>query len=443
MDERAFTDGGTFPARDHDASAPTRAFLSALLRKHAVAGVSVAVLDGARITTLCSGQADTAAAAAVKPATWFQQASLSKTIGTAFAVTFYRSRGVDLREARVVDVLRRLGSPFRLECAPGVPDAWVGELTLAHLVNHTGLGLHYVPGVPPGRPGGFPPVLELLQGQHTRELRYPRIVLEKRPGTRFSYSGAGFMLLQHILELEHGGRPIDEVLRPWLATCGVGVADLSFDQVDPAGEAHRQQQRVHLAHGYREDGNEVAGTRLMFPPLAAGAHGAPRGLCTFLFHLARAYRLPAGTASGGIPHETACAMLDGAVDLGCFDFMHSRMGLGVFVAKCGPNRFMLHQAANDGFRGLFLVCFDGPDAGRGFVLLSNGDNNAMFMNCELCVALLKRLHVEGVDWSLLSLDENGGFNTTGLKQEEIVNLGIKDMVLRAFVQEAPLPRPRL
>ena len=40
--ERAFTAAGPWPARAHDDSAPTRAYLRALLRKHAVAGVSVA-----------------------------------------------------------------------------------------------------------------------------------------------------------------------------------------------------------------------------------------------------------------------------------------------------------------------------------------------------------------------------------------------------------------
>ena len=217
---------------------------------------------------------------------------------------------------------------------------------------------------------------------------------------------------------------------------------LGLDQVDPARGA-TEAAPVTIAHGFREDGTAVADTRLMFPPLAAGAHGSPRALCRFLYHLARAYRMPAGTKSGPIPHETARTMLDGAVELGAFDFMHSRMGLGVFVTLVGPNRFMLHQAANDGFRGVFFVCFDGPDAGRGFVLLSNGDNNAMFMNCELCRALLKRLRVEGMDWSALNLGGDGGFDTTGLKQEEIVNLGIKQLVLEACVQPGQEAKSRL
>ena len=82
----------------------------------------------------------------------------------------------------------------------------------------------------------------------------------------------------------------------------------------------------------------------MFPPLAAGGHATPRGLLTFLYHLAKAYGLPKGRASGGMSHEAARVMLDDPVDLGCFAFMHSMMGLGVFVARAGANRIMMHQA---------------------------------------------------------------------------------------------------
>ena len=52
---------------------------------------------------------------------------------------------------------------------------------------------------------------------------------------------------------------------------------------------------------------------------------------------------------------------------------------------------MLHQAANDGFRGVLLVCFDGPDAAngpRGMVVLSNGNNQGMLVNCAVTRALL-------------------------------------------------------
>mmetsp|Transcript_53891 Transcript_53891/g.128346 ORF Transcript_53891/g.128346 Transcript_53891/m.128346 type:complete len:128 (+) Transcript_53891:200-583(+) len=126
--------------------------------------------------------------------------------------------------------------------------------------------------------------------------------------------------------------------------------------------------------------------------------------------------------------------------------MRAKMGLGVFVfeAASAPgapaSKWMLHQAANDGFRGLYLICFDGPEAAagpRGIVVLSNGDNNAMFVNCAVSRMFLQSTvafepALQCLDWSTVpSLD---GFSTAGLKQEEIVNLGIKDLVLNAFIK---------
>jgi len=56
--------------------------------------------------------------------------------------------------------------------------------------------------------------------------------------------------------------------------------------------------------------------------------------------------------------------------------------------------FSFSQAANDGLRGLYMHCFDGPDRGKGFVVLSNGDNPAVMFQCELCRALLKGFTIE-------------------------------------------------
>ena len=102
---------------------------------------------------------------------------------------------------------------------------------------------------------------------------------------------------------------------------------------------------------------------------------------------------------------------------------------------------MLHQAANDGFRGVLLVCYDGPDAAdgpRGFVVFANGDNQGMLLVASVCRALLTSEAafsppLEGVDLSLVPSME-GGFDTSGMKQEEIVNLGFKGLVLKAFVR---------
>ena len=138
-------------------------------------------------------------------------------------------------------------------------------------------------------------------------------------------------------------------------------------------------------------------------------------------------------------------MLGDRPDLGAYAFMRARMGVGIFTfdvasSECSrPNRWMLHQAANDGFRGLLLVCFDGPDADAGpcgLVLLCNGDNNGMLLNCALARVLLASRAafprpIQGFDLGKVP-DMEDGFNTAGLKQEEIVNFGLRDLVLDAF-----------
>ena len=100
---------------------------------------------------------------------------------------------------------------------------------------------------------------------------------------------------------------------------------------------------------------------------------------------------------------------------------------------------MFHQAANDGFRGVLLVCFDGPDAAdgpRGLVVLCNGDNNGMSLNRAVCRELLASKAafdppLQGLDWGRgPSMAE--GFSTEGLAQAE-TNLGLRDLVLNAFV----------
>lgn len=139
-----------------------------------------------------------------------------------------------------------------------------------------------------------------------------------------------------------------------------------------------------------------------------------------------------------------------AGDLGSDAFMGAAMGVGMFVfdslgADGRTSRWMLHQAANDGFRGVLLVCFDGPDAAegpRGFVILANGDNAAV----NLVSAVARRLLCAprgpfarvALDWSRVP-DPDVPYLSRASSQEEIVNLGLKEQVLNAFVKPAAGP----
>mmetsp|Transcript_14782 Transcript_14782/g.23309 ORF Transcript_14782/g.23309 Transcript_14782/m.23309 type:complete len:449 (-) Transcript_14782:148-1494(-) len=421
--------------------------LNSLLDKYGVAGVSIAVIRPNRdpysksasgtshIVTQAAGLASRSPEIPMFDSTWLEIASLSKTIAAAFMIQYFKGRGKDVT-APVNALLREAGATFQMQAAEGMPAEWPEEVTLAQLVNHTGLGMHYVNGVPLSKE--MPAVEQLISGtaEKPAPYGYASLHMTKKPGTKFNYSGGGFLVLQHLLEVLEK-RPIADIMASFLSASGTAVElGLSFAQSLPC---------KHYAIGYRDNNaGAVEDGRLMFPPLAAGALGTPAALAEWLRQLAVAYKDPNGC--GPIAHDTAIQMLTPGPDLGSEAFMRALMGLGVFVFEVASNgvesnKWMLHQAANDGFRGLYLVCFDGPDATdgpRGLVVLSNGDNNAMFLNCAVVKLLLQSVDafsppLQGLDWSLTkSMD--GGFTTAGLKQEEIVNLGIKDLVLNAFVK---------
>ena len=208
-------------------------------------------------------------------------------------------------------------------------------------------------------------------------------------------------MLQYLLEAREK-MPIAQLMTPFLSQAGTAVAlGLSPETTSLPGK--------HYAEGYRENGERVGAGRLMFPPLAAGALGTPVALADWLRQLALAYKRPEGC--GAVAHATAVAMLTPGPDLGSEAFMRARVGLGVFIFEAAspgqiePSKWMLHQAANDGFRGLYIVCFDGPDAEhgpRGIVVLSNGDNNAMLLNCEVSRLLLQNAFepaLSGLNWA--------------------------------------------
>jgi len=226
-------------------------------------------------------------------------------------------------------------------------------------------------------------------------------------------------LLEHLIEsLEN--KSIVELTKPFLEKLEM----LHF---------HFQQHtltNLDYAHGYSVDDIEIPGTRKMFPAFAAGAMGTAYDMQLFLDHLTRAYRNLNG--SGSISHDTSVTMLFGR-DLGSVKFMNAKMGLGIFIAEAGDNRLAIHQGANDGFRSLFVHCFDGPDRGLGFTIMANGELNAVMFISELAQQLLTELKFSGIDYQKFKKQ----FNVKNLSQEEVVNIGYKSLVFDAFIPQLP------
>lgn len=353
------------------------------LEKHKIKGAMIAIATP-EIQTVCLGDST--------PHTWFELASLSKTIASAFAIEYFTKNNISI-ETPVNVVLKKTKSSFRLKD---------DNVQIKHLMNHSALNMHYVKGYPAS---GEMPKIESLLGE---------IEVINPPGEKFQYSGGGFIVLEHLIEA-HSGQSVKNLTKDFWS-------DFSFEQKD--------LPNTQYAHGFTADGIEVSGTRLMFPAFAAGAMGTAGSMSAFLNALTEAFHNLKG--SGPISHDTARLMLH-STDNGCMKFMGCEMGLGVFVAEAGENKLAIHQGANDGFRAIFIHCFQGPSAGNGFTIQSNGELNAVLFISELSQMLLKELNISGIDFT--KFKEN--FSVANLSQEEIVNIGYKSLIFDAFKPSLP------
>jgi malate synthase len=365
-------------------------------------------IAGTQISTLLDGNIHSIALGDATENNWFEMASLSKSVASAFAIEYFSKKNIPLSSA-VNKLLKQTASRYQ------IPNG--DDVTIEHLMSHKALNLHYVNGVPADR--AMPPITAFLAGN--TEYGYEPIKVVNVPGTRFQYSGGGFIVLEHLIEAIDGN-PVKELTRKFLDD--LGMNQWSFDQ-----ETRKDHE---YATGLTDSGEVVSGTRKMFPAFAAGGMGTSHDMAKFLKHLETAYHDLSG--SGPLSHDTARIMLHG-FDQGCRKFMGCLMGLGIFIAHAGDNKLMIHQGANDGFRCLFLHAFEGPDRGKGFVILANKDNEAMLFIAEAAQALLKEMNFDGINTTVFGKT----FSTDKLRQEEIVNLGYKNLVFNAFHPMRPEP----
>ncbi len=365
-------------------------------------------LDSAQISLIDHGHIRGLAFGKATKNTWFEMASLSKTVASAFALEFFASKGIPLWTP-VNDLFASTDSTFRIPAGE--------KVTLRDLMSHSALNMHYVNGVPADRP--MPPVRDFLEGN--KDYDYPPIQVQNPPGEKFQYSGGGFLVLEHLIEAI-SGKSIFSLTRPFLDA--LGMKDFSFEQ--------KTLPEVDYAKGFDDKNKMVEGTRKMFPSFAAGSMGSAHDMAKFLTHLETAFHDING--SGSISHDTARLMLQGT-DKGCLAFMGVKMGIGVFIGEAGDNKFMIHQGANDGFRCIFVHTYAGPDQGKGLVSLCNNDFRGVLFNAEVTQAFLRELNIDGVDVSKFKSE----FDASKISEQEIVNMGYKNLVFDAFIRPQPEP----
>ncbi|WP_147414235.1 serine hydrolase domain-containing protein [Sphingomonas gilva] len=304
-------------------------------------GAVVVIEDGRVILARGFGVANLATATAVGPETLFNIGSTSKSVAAWGAMHLVGEGKLSLDEP--VDArLKRWHLPPSPHPVSGV--------TLRRLLSHTA-GLS-VSGYRGWGPDDLIPTLEQsLSGQANGA---GAVVLEAAPGSRWSYSGGGYTLMQLLVE-ETAGKPFadhmrDAVLRP------LGMDDSSFAlTADVLGRA---------ARAYDELGEETPTPR--FAELAAAGMYATVGDMA-------CYAL----ASIGDPRSGA-VLKPGMLDLmtAPAPATNGRWGLGYSIQAAGEGfpdgvARVGHDGGNRGWQSFFWVSRFQRD---GLIVLTNGSN---------------------------------------------------------------------
>ena len=318
---QAAIEAGLLPAIVFDDAPLTHWSIPERMARYRVPGASIAVIaDGKLAWSAGYGVRKAGGVAEVSPRTLFQAASISKPVAAAVALELAGDSRLQL-DGSVNTQLHGWKIPANEH---GDGDA----VTLRQLLSHTsGLGLHGFPGY--AGDAALPTLLQILEGKPPATS--PPVALIQAPGAGYRYSGAGYEVVQLLLE----------------QVSGQSFAALADERVFRPLQMQRSTFETALlprftddiARGHGFDGHVVEGGWRRYPALAAaGLWSTPTDLAHF-----------------------AIAMMDP---------QHGKPGLGFGVHGEGDAMYFDHAGANSGYR-TYLVVY--PARGEGLVVMTNGD----------------------------------------------------------------------
>ena len=330
---------------------------------HRTPGVSIAVINNYRVEWARGyGVRVPGSDQPVRTDTLFQAASVSKPVVAAATLRLVEQGRLALD--------RDVNAWLRTWRVPDNEFTRTNKVTIRGILTHTaGFRIMAYPGTPVGQP--VPSTLDLLEGRQGGPDGPIRVARE--PGSQFEYSGAGFIVLQQLLE-DVSGRSFPQLIDN-LVFRRVGMANSTFEQ-EPSPEI-----RSRMAAGM-ERGNPIPGGWLLKPNMASGGLWTTASdVAAFAVELQKAAagrrnRLlgPAMAARMMPPRQIPAPAGASPIDLA--------RGLGIEVAGEGPTFRFSHGGINDGYRSLFIALGDG----RGLVVLTNGSSQVLIHEIVRAVA---------------------------------------------------------
>jgi len=320
--------------------APLRMSLQELMALYKVPGLSMAIVDGYRITLAKAyGVTDAASRTPVTTKTLFQAGSISKPVAAAAALSLVEQGTLSLDE----DVNVKLKT-WRV---PESELTKTEKVTLRRLMSHTaGLTVHGFPGYDVDEP--LPTLVQIFNGEKPANTAPIRVDIV--PGTKTRYSGGGVTVEQQLV-VDVTGKPFPEVMREEVLD-RIGMDDSSYVQPLPPAWAER------TATGTRADGTPVHGRWHIYPEMAAaGLWTTPADLAKFAIEIALSKQ---GKANHVLSARMANEMLTPVLD---------DTGLGFFLSKETPGEFG-HGGADEGFQALLTMNWE---SGKGLAVMANSD----------------------------------------------------------------------
>ncbi len=221
------------------------------------------------------------------------------------------------------------------------------KVSLRALLTHTaGTTVHGFPGY--ASDAARPTVMQVLNGE--KPANTPAIRVDMIPGTKWRYSGGGFVIMQRLLE-DGTGQPFPKLMHD-LVLAPIGMTRSTYEQPLLA------ERMAEAAMPYHADGQMVPGGPHVYPEMApAGLWTTPSDLARYAIEVQKAL---AGKSTAVLTAAMARAMLTPG---------QNRWGLGVATGGGAGHPYFTHGGANEGFQ-CDLVAYNNGD---GAVIMTNSD----------------------------------------------------------------------
>ncbi|TAD83420.1 MAG: class A beta-lactamase-related serine hydrolase [Bacteroidetes bacterium] len=313
------------------------------MKKLNIKGLSIAVVNDYKIEWAKGyGYADEQTQKKVTVTTLFEPGSISKSLNALGALKLVQNKKVNLY-ADINTYLKTWKFPYDT-ISKGK------EITLANLLSHTaGLNVHGFMGY--NRKSKIPALTYILDGKAPSQSPAVRSIME--PNKVFEYSGGGTtiaqLMIQDITKQPYHKYMQENVLQP------LNMTNSFFSQPPP------NDKLKQLATGYDSYGHEIKGKFNVYPTqAAAGLWTTPTDLAKYMIDIQLSIK---GKSNKVLNRDFALLHTNRFLQ-------NEDVTMGSFKQERHGEAYFFHDAANDGYRGLYFGSMEG---GKGVVVFVNSD----------------------------------------------------------------------